>query len=161
MPDSLLGLSSDFVFIFVVFAIAVIIALLRGVQVVSEVGLAIIVASFLTTHIGAGVVPEFVTTLFSTLPVTPQTLIFIILFAFSFWATHHSNSGIDDTKRISKVVIAALGVTVMVVYVCTRIVSLGSFVTFGPFFTSLTSGEASLFYFLCMGVVAISLARKV
>ncbi|MFZ2594023.1 MAG: hypothetical protein WAX38_04605 [Minisyncoccia bacterium] len=161
MPDTLLGISSDIIFISGIFVLACTIAFLKGVQVVSEVGLALIVASFLTTHIGTNVVPTAITSLFSALPLTPQTLIFIGLFVFSFWATHHSNSGLDDTKRLSKVAIAAGGVTVMVIFVCTRIISLGSLVTFGPFLTSLTAGDATLFYFLCAGVVAISLSRKV
>ncbi len=160
--DILSGISSDFIFLAIVFACALGAGLLRGVQVVSEVGLALVIASFLSTlSAGKLLVPQFVQMLLAILPVPIELTFFILMFVFSFWAVRHSTSGLDDTKRMPKVAMAATGIALLSAYVVTRVIPMSSVFTFGPFLGQFVNGEASLLFVLLLGITAIAFSRKV
>lgn len=160
--ELLSGISSDILFLFIVFVIAFAAGFMQGVQIVSEVGLALIVASFLSTlSAGKLLVPQFVQTLLGVLPMPIELTFFILMFAFSFWAVRHSTSGIDDTKRLPKVAMAACGVALISAFVVTRVVPMSSLFTFGPFLGQFVTGETSLLFVLLAGITAVALSRKV
>ncbi len=160
--ELLSGISSDFLFLFVVFVAALAVGVMYGVQIVSEVGLALLIASFLSTlSAGKLLVPQFIQSLLGILPVPIELTFFILMFSLSFWAVRHSTSGIDDTKRLPKAGMAACGVALISAFVVTRVVPLSSLFTFGPFLSQFVSGESSLLFVLLAGITAIAFSRKV
>jgi hypothetical protein len=162
MSELLAGVGSDIIFLSVVFIAAAVAAFMLGTQIVSEFGLALVVASFLST-LAAGKVlaPSFVQTILGFLPIPIEVTFFLLMLAFSFWAVQHSSSGLDDTKRIPKVIAAALGVALVSVFVVTRIVPMHAVFAFGPFLQQFFTGESSLLYILIAGITAIAFSRKV
>lgn len=160
--DIISGISSDIIFLAVIFAGALTAGLLQGVQIVSEIGIALVVASFLSTlSAGKLLVPSFVQSLLEILPVPIELTFFVLMFAFSLWAVRHSTSGIDDTKRLPKVAMAACGVALLAAFVVTRVVPMSSLFTFGPFLGQFVTGESSLLFVLLAGITAIAFSRKV
>jgi hypothetical protein len=160
--DFIFGISSDILFLAIVFAAALAAGLMRGVQIVSEIGIALVVASFLSTlSAGKLLVPNFIQALLGILPVPIEATFFLLMLAFSFWAVRHSTSGIDDTKRLAKVAMAAAGVALLSAFVVTRVVPMSSIFTFGPFLGQFVTGESSLLFVLLAGITAIAFSRKV
>lgn len=160
--DFISGISSDIIFLVIVFSSALGAGLIRGVQIISKIGIALIVASFLSTlSAGKLLVPAFMQSLLEILPVPIELTFFLLMFAFSFWAVRHSTSGIDDTKRFPKVAMAACGVALLSTFVVTRVVPMSSLFTFGPFLGQFVTGESSLLFVLLAGITAIAFSRKV
>jgi hypothetical protein len=160
--DFIFGISSDILFLTIVFASALAAGLVRGVQIVSEIGIALVVASFLSTlSAGKLLVPNFIQALLGILPVPIEATFFLLMLAFSFWAVRHSTSGIDDTKRFPKVAMAAAGVALLSAFVVTRVVPMSSIFTFGPFLGQFVTGESSLLFVLLAGITALAFSRKV
>ena len=156
------GISSDIFFLAIVFLIALTAGLMKGVQIVSEVGLALVIASFLSTlSAGKLLVPSFVQTLLEILPIPIEATFFCLMFAFSFWTVRHSTSGLDDTKRLPKVAMAAVGVALLSTFVVTRVVPMSALFTFGPFLGQFVTGETSLLFVLLAGITAIAFSRKI
>jgi hypothetical protein len=160
--ELLAGISSDIIFLSIVFIAATSTGLMMGVQIVSEFGIALVIASFLSTlDAGKLLLPGFVQSILGILPIPIEATFFALMLAFSFWAVRHSTSGLDDTKRFPKVAMAALGVALLSAYVVTRVVPMSSIFTFGPFLGQFVTGEASLLFILLAGITGVAFSRKV
>jgi hypothetical protein len=158
MIDSIFGVSLDLIFLGGVFLAFGIVGFVRGAQFVSEIGIALILASFLLPLTPMSLIPQFVINTFISVHISLTVGVFIILSLYAWWIMRHTNSSSYTVPRMARIIPAALGVTLVIVYVMTRVVPTSGIYTLSSFTMNIASHP---FFFLLIALSLLALSRKV
>lgn len=154
--------SHDLLFLGGVFSALLVIGFMYGAQIVSEVGLSIMLGSFLHSLIPISYFPRAAADILSPLLVSVELFAFAVLSGFGWWVMRNTSStSLDFTPRMSKVIMGSFGTLGIVLFAVTRVVSIGQWYTFGALVTTIAGSQERILVVLIVSLVLVALSRKV
>jgi hypothetical protein len=157
----LLFASPDLLLIAGILCTFMVLGFMYGAQKVSEVALALMLGGFLLSLIPLSYFPKIAEDLLSPLGVTLELLAFTTFSGISWWVVHDTASAtLDFSPAMSKVLMAAVGASGIVIFVITRIVSISQWYTFGDVILAIAGTQERILIVLLVSLVLVSLSRK-